>query len=265
MKAKAMSLSGSAATFLADGAKAWNLSWRMIIVIGSLPFIVAFSAAGIAVANWNLYRWLTGSDGLALSETIPVLLWCLDQGLGLVIARHLWKARSLGIAFLYLCLSIGIFVVIGEKLNWGQSVARVEASEPVAAVNMTGEIALDHLSEVEFAFHWGQLLAGAYGTIMPLVFFRPTRLARYRETISMLVPHCTLIPYFLLLFLWRIYRSFMEPPQGYRFAIAEYNEIMELNLALGVFLFMVFQLRRIRARQETAMKAATLALEERLA
>jgi len=73
-------------------------------------------------------------------------------------------------------------------------------------------------------------------------------LPRHRETISMLVPHYALAPYFFLLFVWRIYRNLFEVPRKYYFAIQDYNEVFELILAVGFFLFMFFQSRRIRAK-----------------
>jgi hypothetical protein len=39
----------------------------------------------------------------------------------------------------------------------------------------------------------------------------------------------------------------MEEPEGFYFVIAEYNEVMELILAMGFLLFMVYQLRQIKS------------------
>ncbi|HBY99446.1 MAG TPA: hypothetical protein DEP84_36825 [Chloroflexi bacterium] len=56
---------------------------------------------------------------------------------------------------------------------------------------------------------------------------------------------------FLLLFAWRLHRNFFEAPKKYYFAVQDYNEVMELMLAVGLFLFMVFQIRRIRTKEQT--------------
>ena len=77
---------------------------------------------------------------------------------------------------------------------------------------------------------------GAYGTLLPLLVLRSTTLTRFRGTLSMLVPHFTLTPYFIFMFLWKIYRNLFERPESYYFAISEYNEVIELILAMGLSL-----------------------------
>ena len=47
------------------------------------------------------------------------------------------------------------------------------------------------------------------------------------------------------MFVWRAYRNLLEPPNRFYFVVSEYNEVVELILALGFFLFMVYQLRRL--------------------
>jgi len=71
------------------------------------------------------------------------------------------------------------------------------------------------------------------------------------------VPHPTLIPYFAFLFVWRVFRNTVEVPNRFYFAVAEYNEVMELILAMGIFLFMVYQIRRLKSGKEAALSAQT--------
>jgi len=42
-------------------------------------------------------------------------------------------------------------------------------------------------------------------------------------------------------------RNLWEPPNRRYFVVEEYNEVVELVLAMGLFLFMTFQLKRIKA------------------
>ena len=64
----------------------------------------------------------------------------------------------------------------------------------------------------------------------------------------MIVPHVSLVPYFAMLLIWRCYRNLFEAPKGFYFVVAEYNEVMELVLAIGFFLFMLHQLRRLKTQ-----------------
>lgn len=87
-------------------------------------------------------------------------------------------------------------------------------------------------------------MVGAYGTILPLLLlYRPVP-PRYEAYACALVPHYTLITYFLPLFVWRVYRNLFEAPDEYYFAISEFNEVLEIILASGLVFFLVFLLRQ---------------------
>jgi hypothetical protein len=73
---------------------------------------------------------------------------------------------------------------------------------------------------------------------------------RHEDILVNVIPHHTLIPFFAPLFAWRIYRNFFEEPVKYYFFIAEFNEVIELILSVGMALFMAFQYRRLKANQE---------------
>lgn len=229
---------------LAAGAEEWRVSPAVIIAMWALPFMVAVAGVGTGLISKDLYKWFTGEDRFA--ENLQVGFYALTLVLSLVITRRLWKTGQKGTAFLYFGLILGLVFMIGEELSWGQRMLGVETPESLKAINKQQETNLHNIYGVGDTFKWIQLLVGAYGTILPLVLLHPTILGSYRKTVSMLVPHYTLIPFFLLLFIWRIYRNFFEPPQKYYFAIQDYNEVMELVLAIGLFLFMIFHIRRLK-------------------
>jgi len=246
-RASPASVSGSVKKLLADGADAWKVSQKTLIALAAVPFIVALAGIAAALASKEVYKWFTQEDGFA--ESLQVVFYSLALVLSLVVMRHLWRSGRKRIALLYLGLSGGLFFLIGEELNWGQRIFGWATLESFAAINKQEETNLHNIYGVGATFKWIQMLVGAYGALLPLVVMRSTALARYRETLSLLVPHYTLIPYFALLFIWRAYRNLAEAPEAAYFAIAEYNEVMELILSIGLLLFMIFQLRRIRAGQ----------------
>ena len=259
MKAKVMSLSGSAAKFLADGAKAWNLSKGTLIALMSVPFIVALAGVAAALLGKDVYKWFTGEDRFA--ETLQVLFYTLGLVLSLLVARHHWRTGRKWIGLAYLGASFALFFLIGEELSWGQRVFRWQTPEAFQQGNKQEETNLHNIYGVGDTFKWIQLLVGAYGAILPLAALRSSTLKRYREEASWLIPHYTLVPYFLMMFLWRIYRNLWEEPDRFYLVVADYNEVMELSLAIGIFLFMVFQIRRIRARQTAAVPTRTAAFD----
>jgi hypothetical protein len=239
------SVIGLAKKFLTDAAKAWNLSPKMIAVLCVAPFVVALIGVITGLIGKDLYKWFTQEDGFA--ESMQVVFYSGALVLGIIATRRLWRGEERGIAFLYMALCFGLFFLIGEELSWGQRIFGWGTAGSFAGINKQEETNLHNVYGVGAAFKWIQLLVGAYGTILPLVFLRWSAPARFKKMISMVIPHYTLIPYFSLLFVWRIYRDFAEAPEKYYFAISEYNEVMELVLSMGMFLFMVFQLRRLKS------------------
>jgi hypothetical protein len=53
------------------------------------------------------------------------------------------------------------------------------------------------------------------------------------------------------MFFWRFYRNIFPEPEGFYFVIAEFNEVMEFVLAVGMALFMIYQWRRLKANEQT--------------
>jgi len=241
--------------FLADGADAWNVSPKMIAVLCAVPFIVALTGVVAALISKDLYKWFTREDGFA--ESMQVIFYSAALVLSIVILRRLWTRGHRGLALLYLGVCLGLFFLIGEELSWGQRIIGWATPGSFASANKQEETNLHNIYGVGATFKWIQLLIGAYGVVLPLIVLRWTIPARLQYTVSMVVPHPTLIPYFAFLFVWRVFRNSVEVPSRFYFAVAEYNEVMELILAMGIFLFMVYQIRRLKSGKEAALSAQT--------
>lgn len=229
---------------LADGTKAWDLPAKMVTILGLFPIVVALMGAGSALLGKEAYVWFTGEDRFA--ESSQVLFYVLTFVLSLVVARRQQRAGEKIIALLYLGLCLAMFFMIGEELSWGQRIFGWGTANELAAINKQDETNLHNIYGVGSTFKWVQMLVGAYGAILPLVVLWWSPPVRLQKLASAVVPHYTLILYFLPLFLWRLYRNLLEPPKAFYFVVAEYNEVMELILSIGLFLFVVFQLRRIK-------------------
>ncbi len=189
------------------------------------------------------YKWFTGEDGFA--ETLQVIFYFSCFFLSLVAAYWYWRGGENLIGVLYLGLSFVFIFMVGEEVSWGQRIIGWETAESFARINKQDETNLHNIYGVGSLFKWIQLLVGAYGTIVSIIVWRWNRLQPYRNRLWAVVPHYTLIGYFALLFVWRIYRNFLEPPEDFYFVISEYNEVLELVLAVGFFLFLIFQMRRL--------------------
>jgi len=165
--------------------------------------------------------------------------------LSFFIIRQEWRSGDRLVAVLYGVLSVGIFFLIGEELSWGQRIFGWATSEEFAAMNKQHETNIHNIHGIGDAFKWVHVVIGAYGTLLPLLFmgmsFSNKQLA---DRIPKLIPHLTFLPYFALPLVWRLYVNLIEPPPGFSFVVAEYSEVIELILAIGFFLFMIYQLRK---------------------
>ncbi|MFQ6113382.1 MAG: hypothetical protein ACE5NG_04735 [bacterium] len=179
-----------------DGAAEWDVSQKVILFMCSVPFIVALIGLSTALISKDLYKWFTGEDRIA--ETLQVLFYAIAFVFCIMNTRHLLNSGQKRIALLYLFVAFGLFFMVGEELNWGQRIFGWSTPESFALIHKQKETNLHNIYGVGTTFKWIQMLAGAYGTILPLVVLRSTSLERYRQTISMLVPHYTLIPYFII-------------------------------------------------------------------
>lgn len=248
--ARLRSLSRLGRRILADAANAWTVSQRTILAMWAVPFLIALAGVVSGLISKEAYKWFTGEDRFA--ETMQVVFYSLALVLCIVVTRRLWQGGDKGIALLYLGLVLGFVFMVGEELNWGQRIFGWGTPESFAAINKQEETNLHNIYGVGTTFKWIQFLVGAYGTILPLLVWRWQVPERFRKLSVAVIPHYTLVPYFILLFVWRFYRTVLElvlgSPEEYYFAIAEYNEVMELVLAVGFLLFMIFQLRRLKAR-----------------
>jgi len=229
---------------LAESAEEWKFPPGLIAVIFWAPAVILLIGFAAALIGDNVYKILTGEDRLA--ENLQVYCWLLAFGMGWLVISRFANAGRYGMAFLYFCLNAGIFLIIGEEVSWGQRLFGWQTPEALKAVNRQHETNIHSLEGMIDTFRSLYLLIGAYGTILPLLFFRARKSASYRNIFSLLAPHYTLLPYFLVTLIWRVYLSFWKLPEKYYFEISKYSEVVELILALGFLLFISFQFRKIK-------------------
>jgi hypothetical protein len=225
----------------------------LVLIIVLLPIAVAFGGAASALLGKAAYKLVTGEDRLA--EWLQVFFYSLAFVYALFVSHRLRKSGHYGMAALYFCLCAGFFFMLGEELSWGQRVAGWETPQVLLERNKQGESNLHNICGVGSTFKWIQLQVGAYGALLPILFWRFQALRRHAETLRWMIPHPTLIPYFAPLMIWRVFRNLFEVPDRFYFVVAEYSEVLELVLAMGFFLFMLFQLRTLQ--RETPSAEAT--------
>lgn len=230
---------------LAQGARDWNLSIGMTVFISFIvPALVCLTGVVTALLGKEAYKWFTDEDQVA--ENLQVLFLTLALVLCFVVMRRIWKAGYRVIALLYLALGLGIFFLTGEEISWGQRIFGWQTSESMRAINKQGETNIHNLESVRFVFKWIVVTIGAFGLFLPLIVVRSKALAPYREVTSLVVPHYTFLPYFAIIFLWKLQANLYRPPKKFYFVVEQYSEVIELVLYIALFLFMVYQLRKFK-------------------
>ena len=229
---------------LHEGARAWNISKNRLLLIWLIPIVIALGGVVTALLGKEAYKWYTGEDRFA--ENIQVLLYLGAFVFAFIVFRQLLKMGERVLSVLYLVALLGLFFLIGEELSWGQRIFNWETPESFQEINKQGETTLHNIPEVEAAFKWIQMLVGTYGTVLPLLLIGVGFFRRNQKFFSYIIPHYSLMPFFLPMFAWRFYRNIFEVPAKYYFVVSEFNEVIEFILAAGTFLFMFYQFRNLR-------------------
>lgn len=238
--------SGSSGGLLVEGARAWGFSSTAhVLMLWSIPVIIVLGAVVAALLGKPAYKWYTGEDQFA--EVMQVLFYTTALIFSVLVIKELWQRDEKAIAGLYMIVLFGLTFLIGEELSWGQRIFGWETSEEFKEINKQDETNLHNVYGIGSTFKWVQMLIGAYGAILPVLLLKLPVLRNNDEFFSFVIPHFTLIPFFLPLFLWRFYRNVFDPPKDFYFVISEFNEVMEFVLAVGMALFMIFQYRRLKA------------------
>lgn len=223
----------------------WRLSRRAIWTITAIPFLLPLITIAAGVLHRPTFDLLTGED--SLGEWLQVVAWI---GALVITARltirHL-RSGSTMLGGLYLVLAVAMVFIIGEEISWGQRLLDFGTPEALEEANRQGEANLHNIYGVQTVFSWGMFAVGAYGTLGPAWALRRWgSFASWPRNAQELIPHWLLIPYFLLMLVWRTYRNLFEPIEAYYVAISEFGEITELVLPIGFLLFAWHRWRSIQ-------------------
>jgi hypothetical protein len=247
-RAVALEPTGGAAARLREEAAAWGVTPRRAVILALVPPLAAL--AFVAVAPFpGLFHWMIDEDSAL--ETLQFTLILATCGAVTWLSVRLLRNNHVGIGLLYVLLALATFFIAGEEISWGQRIFGWSTPPALERINAQQEISVHNIQGLHQPFIIAVMLAGLYGTAMPLL--RLGLPARWRRsgTLSLLIPPLFLIPAFLMPFGYRFVRLVFRPEQyvapGYRvFVITEFNELTELTLYFGLLAFAWLNLRRLR-------------------
>ena len=234
-------LSVAADDVLAVGPREQRLGWPLATGIAVLPLAIAGASALMAAAGH--YAWFSEEDGPAENLQFLFLVAAAAGAAAIAVARRRIDDRLL--AWLYAGLAVALVFLAGEEISWGQRLFGVATPTVLAEHNIQGELNLHNTFLLTRLFNIAQLVAGLLVAVLLLVP-RPRLLsAHYAHLLTAVLPHPALAPYFAMTGLWRLYRLATHGHSAVPW-VAEYGEIVELVLYLGILLFVVMQLAIVR-------------------
>ena len=166
--------------------------------------VIGAVAVAATFAHRRIYYWVLAED-----HPVEWLQFALVFGGCLLAAATGWRLRREGDllgALVFALFALGLFVIAGEEISWGQRVFAFGTPADLASVNNEREFNVHDITKgipLQSAFKLVELLLGFLGLAAPLYLAR-TRRALRRRVWQLLTPPLFLVPCFALVFAYRL-------------------------------------------------------------
>ena len=137
-------------TLILNGTEFGIPSWAMWLIAVGPPVFWALSV-GFGRCCSETFYLLTGEDGPV--EYAQVVVLCLGAVIAARLAISFRRRETSRWAFVYGILTIGLAIVAGEEISWGQRILGLETPEWLSAQNVQKETNLHNLPHVMRTMH----------------------------------------------------------------------------------------------------------------
>ncbi len=216
---------------IASNAQAAGVPQRLAWWAFWFPLLGAAVVAA-TFAQRRVYYWLLAEDHPV--EWIQFGLVFGGSVLAAMAAVRLFREGDRFGSALFVLFALGMFVIAGEEISWGQRVFAFGTPADLASVNNEREFNVHDITKgvpLQSAFKLVELLLGFLGTAIPLYLARSRRVLRTRAW-RLLTPPLFLVPSFALVFVYRLGR-FVTDTHRYSAAV-RFQEWPELTLYFGL-------------------------------
>lgn len=213
----------------------WRVAPGPYLALVAAPLVVQVVFLALAILDPASYRSFTDEDGIV--EWLQFAALVVGVVSFLVLARQL-RAAGRMVAVIAALVALGLLIVAGEEISWGQRVFGWATPDVLQIENVQGETNLHNLHVAALLVRVGQLGAAAYGVIVPLAAFALASSSRRLD--PFFVPPLALVTFFLPLAVYWVLRIPFVPS----FTMTRFSEIPELTFYVGVALVAVVNLRR---------------------
>jgi hypothetical protein len=232
----------------------WGLSFREALIIAVVPVMIMLGMVAI-VPTPDLFVWITAED--SAMEWLQFLLIFASSLIFARLSLRLFQGRQSMLGLFCLIMTLGALFVAGEEIAWGQHIFGWSTPEALEALNVQQETTLHNISGAHPVFIYAVMLAGLYGTLVPLL--KSLWWNRQNQSLFgyLLVPALCLVPAFFMPFGYRFSRLILGVDALFPrwiFQITKFSEVTELCLYFGVVVFAWLNLRRIEGRQPSQVR-----------
>jgi hypothetical protein len=225
-----------------ESAAGWNVSARTVLALFYIPIAVALLMLASYFVDPRIVTWLGRED--RVFEWASFVLFAAGGILALVNATRLFRSGRRWYGLIYIGAGLLFLFVAGEEISWGQRVFGWQTPQEIAEINRQGETNLHNMPIS--AFQYGPLLVCAYGGFIYLINLR-LRVERFvGEAVQWLIPPLFLASPFVITF-FSFLPGMFRLVERTAFGLA-FVEGADCSLAFGVFVYMCFVERRLRAR-----------------
>ncbi len=127
--------------------QSWGARWtllRIFLLVG-LPVVWALAII-LSLARRKLFLFLTREDGVV--EVLQIVVLLATALVASAIAGRLFRTNEKRWALIYAGVTLGLIVIAGEEMSWGQRVLGIETSGFFGRYNKQGETNLHNLKLV---------------------------------------------------------------------------------------------------------------------
>ena len=230
-------VSADSARWAITAGVAWALLLAPIVAMAGMIAVAAFAV--------DLFHDLIDED-----HPVEWLQVVVSFGAALAFAVAAVRARRRGrrgLVVLYVLVALACLVVAGEEISWGQRIFGWGTPEELEDLNHQGEANIHNINVVQKLFNAGEMMAGLYGCLVPILWAVPRIRARLGRLDPLLVPPLCLVGLFFLPFAYRAARLVFLRNAGER--VVELGEIPELSFYVGLLVMGVVTARVLGSRR----------------
>lgn len=222
-------------------AAEWGVSLRTAWVLAVGPLVVAALVA-LTVAYRPLYAALIEEDGIVETVQIGVLVGLAV--VGAAIAHRLLTRRRVVLGILYALATAAAIFIFGEEISWGQRILGWATPADLAVLNRQGETNIHNIGQTLQLLNLVMMSVAFAAAVLPVAWRAWAGDRRRQVDEYLLVPPLFLAAGFLLAVAYRLFRIIFLPEA--RYVVSRFQEVTELAFYMGLFVFAILALRRLR-------------------